>query len=148
MRYHGCHLRRGRFSQPGQCYLITTVTANRQPLFTNLYTGRWVVRAIAGEQTRADTLCYVVMPDHLHWLFMLREDTLSAVVRNVKSISAHHINKMTGHSGPVWQRGFHDHAVRREEDLRSLARYVIANPLRAGLVQSVREYALWDAAWL
>jgi len=48
----------------------------------------------------------------------------------------------------VWQRGFHDHAVRREENLRALARYIIANPLRAGLTRSPAEYSFWDCVWL
>ena len=34
------------------------------------------------------------------------------------------------------------------KDLRELARYVVANPLRAGLVQSLRDYPHWDAEWL
>jgi len=38
--------------------------------------------------------------------------------------------------------------VRREEDLKALAFYIIQNPVRAGLVQSAREYSLWDAMWL
>jgi len=51
-----------------------------------------------------------------------------------------------GHS--VWQDGFHDHALRREEDLKEVARYIIANPVRAGLVTRVGDYPLWDACWL
>jgi hypothetical protein len=38
--------------------------------------------------------------------------------------------------------------VRRQQDMRALARYVIANPLRAGLVESIGDYPLWDAIWL
>ena len=45
-------------------------------------------------------------------------------------------------------RGLHDHAVRSDEDFRALARYVVANPLRAGLVSQIGDYPLWDAAWL
>ncbi len=48
----------------------------------------------------------------------------------------------------MWQKGFHDHAIREEEDLRAVARYVVANPVRAGLVQSVRDYPHWDARWV
>jgi hypothetical protein len=48
----------------------------------------------------------------------------------------------------MWQKGFHDRAIRREEDLRAVARYIIANPLRAGLVRRVHDYPLWDAIWL
>ena len=47
-----------------------------------------------------------------------------------------------------WQTGFHDHALRTEEDLPAIARYVIANPLRAGIVTSVRAYPHWDTVWL
>ncbi|MFB6261862.1 MAG: transposase, partial [Thiohalorhabdaceae bacterium] len=49
---------------------------------------------------------------------------------------------------PVWQPGFHDRAIRREEDLEAVARYVVANPLRAGLVDRIADYPHWDAAWL
>jgi len=48
----------------------------------------------------------------------------------------------------IWQPGFHDRALRRQEDLRAVARYVVANPIRAGLAETVGDYALWDACWL
>jgi putative transposase len=38
--------------------------------------------------------------------------------------------------------------VRKEDDLVGLARYLVANPLRAGLVQRIGEYPHWDAVWL
>jgi REP element-mobilizing transposase RayT len=50
--------------------------------------------------------------------------------------------------GRLWQPGYHDHALRREEDLVATARYLVANPLRAGLVQHIGDYPLWDAVWL
>jgi hypothetical protein len=66
----------------------------------------------------------------------------------VKGRSALEINRAGGLTGSrVWQPGFHDHAVRREEDLAELARYIIENPVRARLVDHVGEYALWDSVW-
>ena len=35
-----------------------------------------------------------------------------------------------------------------EKNLQDLARYVVRNPLRAGLVRSVYDYSLWDAIWI
>ena len=35
--------------------------------------------------------------------------------------------------------GFHDRALRRDEDTLSTARYIVANPLRAGLVKNIRD---------
>jgi putative transposase len=144
-------LLRGRASIGGQIYLVTTVTRDRAPLFTDLQIGRIVVRALHCEAvtTSATTLAYVLMPDHLHWLLQLHpEQNLSTVVRSVKGRSAFEIGRFRRTRGPVWEVGFHDHAVRKEEDLPNLARYVVRNPIRAGLVQRVCDYSLWDAVWM
>ena len=138
-------LRRGRYSEPGRIYLVTTVTRERSPVFRDFWAARILVRALMHEQAEghASTLAYVVMPDHLHWLLQLGMDRpLSTVVRAVKSVTAHSLG------GAVWQRGFHDHALRREEAIVDLARYVVANPLRAGLVSHLGDYPHWDAVWI
>lgn len=94
-------------------------------------------------QPDARTLAYVVMPDHPHWLLQLVGDAdLSRTVQSIKSISAHEIGR------PIWQSSFYDHALRKDEDMQSLARYIIANPLRAGLVNRIGDYPHWDAIWL
>ena len=144
-------LLRGRVSIAGQIYIVTTVTRNREPLFTDLRLGRIVARTLhsAATATRATTLAYVVMPDHLHWLMQLGTgQSLSTLVRSVKGRSAFEIGRLRGSAGPVWEIGFHDHALRREEDLEEVAAYVVRNPLRAGLVGSIYEYPLWDAVWV
>ena len=150
--YHASDLRKGRHSAAGQIYLVTTVTHRRQPLFEDLYTGRQAVKALCSSDREgsARTLAFVVMPDHLHWLIALGEGKpLSQVVADVKRRSAWRINAMAGRTGrSVWQRGFHDRALRSEESIRDAARYVVANPLRAGLVRTICDYPLWDAAWL
>jgi len=95
------------------------------------------------------SIAWVVMPDHVHWLFQLGEDfTLSQVMKQLKARSALKINASLGREGPVWQRGFYDHAIRHDKDLRTVSRYIVANPLRAGLVQQLGDYPLWDAIWL
>jgi len=93
-------------------------------------------------------LAWVVMPDHFHWLVELKHSTLAQLVLATKSRSARAVNARLGRSGRFWQKGFHDRAIRREEDLQAVARYIIANPLRAGLVRRVQDYPLWDAVWL
>jgi REP element-mobilizing transposase RayT len=143
---HAEALRRGRVSLPDHVYHVTAVTRDRQPLFSNLWAGRCVVHAlIAGD---ADTLAYVVMPDHLHWLLRLRRVPLSRVVQRMKSLSARAANLALGRGGAVWQAGYLDHALRQDEDLRGVARYIAANPLRAGLVDNLLDYPLWDACWM
>ena len=94
-------------------------------------------------------MAWVLMPDHAHWLLQLgARDTLARVVGRMKACSAREVNQVTARSGTLWERAYHDHAVRKEEDLEAIARYIIANPLRAGLTASVRDYPFWDAIWL
>ncbi|MDH4874163.1 transposase [Pseudomonas sp. BN515] len=150
MRYQGRNLRRGRVSEPGRIYLLTTVTRNRKPLFTKWSAGclvAWEIYAMRDGHS-LETLAWVLMPDHLHWLVQLQSGTLEQQVRRLKSRSAIAVNALTRGSGQLWQKGFHDHALRREEDVRTVARYVIANPLRAGLVEKLGDYPFWDAIWL
>ncbi|ERP91195.1 hypothetical protein Q670_13070 [Alcanivorax sp. P2S70] len=89
------------------------------------------------------TWCFVIMPDHCHWMLTLKGNaSLSQTVRMFKGKSS----RLAGLS--LWQRGFHERALRRDEDLLPTARYVIANPLRIGLVSRLGDYPYWDAVWL
>ncbi|MFJ2677682.1 REP-associated tyrosine transposase [Pseudomonas sivasensis] len=143
-------LRHGRYSEHGRSCLITAVVHQRQRLFTDLYLGRLLVAEFrqAHELGLVDSLAWVVMPDHIHWLFELKQKALADVVRRIKSRSTLVINQRRQSKERVWQPGYHDRAVRADDDLRKMARYIIANPLRAGLVERVGDYSLWDAAWL
>lgn len=149
-RYRGSDLRKGRYSETGRIYLVTTVTRERRPVFSDYRCAISCARelhrsAISGD---VDSLAWVVMPDHVHWLFGLRCGELGNVLRGFKTRAAHAVNVAREGSGQVWQRGYHDHAVRHDEDVKALARYVVANPVRAGLWERVGDYPFWDAAWL
>jgi REP element-mobilizing transposase RayT len=69
-------------------------------------------------------------------------------MRFIKGRSARLLNQQQGCKGRIWQPGFHDHALRHDEDRLKVARYIIANPLRAGLVNSIGAYPHWDCEWL
>ncbi|RJG12585.1 transposase [Pseudomonas cavernicola] len=146
----GNRLRAGRFSEAGRIYLLTAVVHNRQCLFADWRLGRLVAHELrlAEDLALARSLAWVVMPDHLHWLVELEGASLDGLMQRVKSRSAKAINTVRQTQGKIWQKGYHDHAVRREESLKTLARYVVANPLRAGLVERIGDYPLWDAIWL
>jgi putative transposase len=148
---HSRDLRKGRFSEAGRIYLVTTTTYDRKPLFSDFACGWAVVQALRFHEQggHAETLAYVVMPDHLHWLFSLGAvKDLSALLKSVKSYSAGRLTHPLGISGKVWQSGFHDRALRKDDDIRDVARYVVANPLRAGIVAAIGAYPLWDGKWL
>ncbi|HEB69114.1 MAG TPA: transposase [Desulfobulbus sp.] len=142
---HGKNLRKGRFSGPGMIYVITTVTRDRKPVFADFFTARTLIQVLMRHEQLgfAQTLCFVVMPDHLHWMMQLQEiKTLGETVHALKSITSRKVGN------PIFQKGYYDHAVRKEEDIKTLARYIVANPLRAGLVRNINNYSHWDAIWL
>jgi len=148
--YSTHRLRRGRCSVPGHAYLVTTVTHDRRPVLAEWPAACACARVLhhAAAESPISPLAWVIMPDHVHWLFVLEGESLARVLQRFKSRSARSVNAAVGRSGRVWQAGYHDRAVRCEEDLRELARYVVANPLRAGLCGRVGDYPFWDAAWL
>ncbi len=144
-------LRLGRVSLPGQPYHIISATHGRRALFADPAAARVVVRAMRRmqEDNWLHSHAWVLMPDHLHWLFTLGERAdLSTTLNRFKSGSAHAVRGLVGDAPKIWQSGFFDHGVRSDEDLLGIARYIIANPLRAGLCDSVGDYPWWDAEWL
>lgn len=147
---HGSNLRRGRHCEAGRVYLLTSVTYNRAPVFAEWRLGRLLVSEFrkAEQQDTVKSLAWVVMPDHFHWLIELRSETLGDLMRRVKSSSALAITRALDVQFQLWQKGFHDRAIRHEHDVINIARYIITNPIRAGLVQRCGDYPLWDAAWL
>ena len=150
-------LRRGRHSLHDQIYSITTVTRDRHPLFMDITAARLLVRELRHLHECGDviSLAWVVMPDHLHWLIQLKHRSnefdptaLSRVVKTLKARSALNINRHLCQHGSLWQRAYYDRAARKDEDIRQMARYIVANPLRAGLVECIGDYPHWDCIWL
>ena len=143
-------LRRGRYSETGRAYLVTAVVHQRHPLFSDFHLGRLLVAEFkrVHDSGQVSSLAWVIMPDHFHWLLDLNSATLPDVMRRTKSRSTLSINKARGSREKFWQRGYHDRAVRADDDIRKIARYIVANPLRAGLVERIGDYPLWDAVWL
>ena len=144
-------LLRGRYSSPGQIYCVTTVVQKRQPLFADFFTARALICELRHQHNlgHVNSLAWVIMPDHLHWLLQLNRGwPLEKIIKTVKSRSALRINKRVSRSGSLWQKGYHDRALRTHDSVRTAARYVVANPLRAGLVRRVGDYPHWDCIWV
>jgi REP-associated tyrosine transposase len=141
----------GRYNERNRIYHVITKSLDNEAIFLSFANARIVIDLLRQQQdgAHANSLAFVLMPDHLHWLMQITgERSLSTCVNAVKSGSTRRINSVTGRSGRLWQKGFYDHAIRCEKDVRSTARYIVANPLRAGIVTSVTDYPHWDAIWL
>lgn len=142
-------LRKGRISLPGHVYLVTFTTLARHPLFADFQLASRVAQALHHPLLWCDSrlLAWVLMPDHWHGLVQLGDcNSLSSLIRAIKSNTARSLPE--SNSRPVWAPGFHDRAIRKEQDIKATARYIIMNPVRAGLVSSPRFYPYWNAIWI
>lgn len=76
---------------------------------------------------------YVIMPDHLHLILSGRNDSsdLLKLIASFKQKTTYRSRKagMTF----AWQKDFYDHIIRRNEDYGAQVRYLLRNPVRAGL---------------
>lgn len=92
-----------------------------------------------------EIVAYCFMPDHVHFLVCgTRPD--SDLVRWItigKQLSAAAYRRTTGN--PLWQEGWFDRVVRDSDDVTAIIRYVIENPIRAGLAEDVRDYPFWGS---
>lgn len=144
-------LRIGRHSTSGGIYLVTFTTIGREPLFGDFAIASETARELSGASTWPDArlLAWVLMPDHWHGLVELgSREPLARCVARVKSATTRCVNRSRGSRGSIWSDGYHDRGLRRDEDLVAYARYIVMNPLRAGIARRVGNYPFWDAIWL
>ena len=142
-------LRKGRYSQTNGIYFVTAVTEKRRAWFQDFNLAGMMSRYLhgCGRRLEIEVLCWVVMPDHVHLLVDIRQQSLTKSMGRLKTNSARTINQAVGRRGRFWSDGFHDHGLRSEEPLLDISRYIVANPVRAGIVKSVRQYPFWNAVW-
>jgi putative transposase len=142
-------LRAGRRSISGQLYLLTTVTRERTPHFADPAFAQLATETISDTETWLPSrcLCWVLMPDHWHGLVELADESLSTAMQRIKGVTSRRLNRHRALEGPLWARGFHDHALRRDEIVEEVVHYILTNPLRAGLVQDLRDYPYWGGPW-
>jgi putative transposase len=121
---------------------VTASTHLRKPIFTHPKYALVVLDALKWLDRNAllnlDTA--IVMPDHAHVVLQLKQAPLPVVAQKLKGFTARSINKMMARTGPLWQPGYHDRAIRKDERLNEIRRYCLNNPVRSNLVARFEHY--------
>ena len=135
------------YSSPG-AYFVTICTHDRRCLLSRITVG---ADALGGPQVQltdagknvehyilsSDRMAglwvdkYVVMPNHIHLIMRIENGpprasapTVSDAVGAIKRL----VNRRLGHD--IWQRSFHEHVIRNENDYREIWEYIEANPAK------------------
>ena len=100
------------------------------------------------DNSKYELLVNCIMPNHVHLVVMPYEDlsvsksntkgktkeyVLADILRLIKGSTAREANKILKKGGPFWQHESYDHVVRNEKELANIIRYVLNNPVKAGL---------------
>ena len=85
-------------------------------------------------------LAYCLMADHLHLVAEGQNDASNCLefVRVFKQCTAFEWKRIGNEA--LWQESFYDHVLRSDESSQRAVRYVLENPVRAGLVTEPSEY--------
>jgi len=123
-------------------YFLTFCTHNRLRPFVAAdrveIVRQQILRSAAYE--RMAVLAYCFMPDHLHVLVEGESEDSDCLrfIKRAKQLTGFHYNRDFGER--LWQRYGFEHVLRNDEATLSIARYIVENPIRAGLVNRVDEY--------
>jgi putative transposase len=93
-----------------------------------------------------DLEAFCIMPNHVHLVFMPLEKSkdvfysLTEILQSLKRHTARQSNLILGRPGAFWQDESYDHIICDEAELERIIKYVLYNPVKAGLVD---EWSNW-----
>ncbi len=132
--YRGCHR-----------YFMTICTDAKRQLFRDETLVKEVLDALAEESVKSGFIVwgYCFMPDHLH--LILEGQSMSADVQAFmktfkQKTGFAYRRKSSAPAGKLWQSGYYDHVLRRDENLQSVLQYVFNNPVRKQMVSHFMDY--------
>lgn len=96
----------------------------------------------AATQSDVEIIAYCLMPDHLHALVegMSEQANSREFADAFRRVSGFHFKQ--AHGSRLWQEGYYDHVLRDEEATIAVVRYIVLNPVRAGLCADASDYPL------
>jgi putative transposase len=129
-------------------YLATTCTYKRRPRFRGASTVTSSLDQIlqASAQEKCEVLAYCFMPDHVHLLIAGAdaEADFERFMKLAKQRSGWRHSRDTGQR--LWRLGYHERVLRTDEATPDVIRYMVANPVQAGLVARAEDYPFWGSA--
>jgi len=94
------------------------------------------------EEKDIEVICYCIMPNHVHLVFRLlsKNKLVGDIMASIKRYSAKSANEVLNLKGKFWQAESFDRLVRDEKELYNIIKYVLLNPVNAGLVENYKDW--------
>jgi len=97
------------------------------------------------DQNNYDLYAFCIMSNHVHVVFKFLHNTeaqfpVAEIFKRLKSFTALKANEELGRTGSFWHSKSYDRVIRNEKELEKTIRYVLTNPIKAGLVTDWKEW--------
>ncbi len=137
------------YGAPG-AYFITICTKDRKNLLSKILVGDDAHIVQQNDLSNYGTICdkyinninikyenvtvekYVIMPNHIHLIVFLNGTMMaSSPTKNIKTIVRSFKTMVTKEIGnSIWQRSYHDHIIRNEDDYKKIWSYIDTNVIK------------------
>ncbi len=127
-------------------YFVTICTDSKKNVFVEndqLIAKMISFLARTGEKQYFTTWVYCFMPDHLHLLVegVNEHSDLKNFIKEFKQKTGYWFTHEEASAGEkLWQPGYYEHVLRKEEDTSEVLRYILNNPVRKELVAHYLDY--------
>lgn len=125
-----------------QRYFLTICVAYRRPVFTSTSLATSVIEQLlrTARKLELSVPAYCVMPDHVHALVesQAMSTDFQKFVKLFKQTTGYAYRRQCGHF--LWQPGYHERILRDDQATDAIVRYVLENPIRAGLTATLGDY--------
>jgi putative transposase len=131
-----------RIEIPGAIYHVTARGDRREPIYETDADRQYWLRLLGEVCQRFNWHChaYCLMDNHYHIVIETIDGNLSAGMRQLNGVYTQWHNRTQGKVGHVFQGRFKAIIVQRESYLLELARYVVLNPVRAGVCAQPQDW--------
>ena len=135
-----------RVQFPGAIYHITSRGNAGLPIFADDIDRHSLLLLFQETFSRFNWLCYAycLMDNHYHLLVETVDGNLSQGMRHLNGVYTQRHNRRNSRTGHVFQGRYKSILVERESYLLELCRYVVLNPVRAGMVKQPENYS-WSS---
>lgn len=135
-----------RIEFPGALYHVTSRGDRREAIYEDDTERERFLELLGQVVTDFNWLChaYCLMTNHYHLVIETPDGKLSKGMRQLNGVYTQHSNRRHGRTGHLFEGRFKSILVDADSYLLELARYVVLNPVRAGMVHEAGDWA-WSS---
>lgn len=135
-----------RIEFAGGLYHITSRGNKKEPIYLLDGDRENYLSVLKDTCTKYQWIChsYCLMTNHYHLLIETPISNLSKGMRYLNSVYTQKFNRVHNRVGHVLQGRYKSILVEKDNYLLELSRYIVLNPVRAGIVQNADEW-LWSS---